>query len=74
MPRRERQLGKTGGGQSGGDATPIAKETPMRAISRFRSDDDSWRRSFLMSIVVLVYLLNKVFDFARGHAEISSKE
>jgi hypothetical protein len=38
----------------------------MRAISRFPSDDDSWRRSFLMSIVVLVYQLNKVFNFARG--------
>jgi hypothetical protein len=38
----------------------------MKAISRFPSDDDSWRRSFLMSNVVLVYLLNKVFDFARG--------
>jgi hypothetical protein len=66
MPGVSGSIGKTGGGQSGGDATPIPKRPLMKAISRFPSDDDSWRRSFLMSIVALVYLLNKVFDFARG--------
>jgi hypothetical protein len=38
----------------------------MKAISRFPSDDDSWGRSFLIPIVVLVYLHKKAFDFARG--------